>query len=42
MLLNKNNHKINGVNIFQDVHDSTNTNTSDNDSSNSLDINFEL
>ncbi len=40
ILLNKNNHKINGVNIFQDIHDSTNT--SDNDSSNSLDINFEL
>lgn len=47
MLLNKNNHKINGVNIFQDIHDNISTgtgpspNTSDNDSD-SVDINFEL
>jgi hypothetical protein len=41
MLLNKNNNKVNGVNIFQDLNDSisTSTNTSDNDS---LDITSEL
>ena len=45
MLLNKSNHKINGVNIFQDIHDNTSTSDSDNDNDNdndSVDITFEL